>query len=311
MFKSIIAGSKLESVVSGRWKAGLVLAAALLLSAACTTVVDVASTPPEPETPTRVGDGATPPPTPETGTPNPKSDERTVQRIPDTPVPAPAKVLPVNTLGLVLAVSGGSSSGTLKTLVTTPGTNKVTSTAFINLESSSKSVIFYRSDTRNATVIDSYSSPSYAPHFKRLYMVDDRLFVSNKCTNGGAMTITEYATDEFNRKSEWGTQDDALGPGYAVAGGEVYSKTGSTEQWSMSRGFYNAPGDYMRSPFNSQSDSTEMTKPELGFALISGVDTLYGAKLSTEADPITGVFVVDPNTGQRADEYLTAFEVED
>jgi hypothetical protein len=54
-----------------------------------------------------------------------------------------------------------------------------------------------------------------------------------------------------------------------------------------------------------------MTKPELGFALISGGDTLYGAKLPTEADPITGVFVVDPNTGQPADEYLTAFEVED
>ena len=54
-----------------------------------------------------------------------------------------------------------------------------------------------------------------------------------------------------------------------------------------------------------------MTKPELGFALISGGDTLYGAKLPTEADLITGVFVVDPNTGQRADEYLTAFEVED
>lgn len=112
MFKSIIAGSNPESVVSGRWKAGLVLAAAMLLSAACTTVVDVTSTPPEPGTPTRIGDGATPAvttsPTPETGTPNPNSDERTVQRIPDTPVPALAKVLPVNTLGLVLAVSGAA-----------------------------------------------------------------------------------------------------------------------------------------------------------------------------------------------------------
>ena len=69
------------------------------------------------------------------------------------------------------------------------------------------------------------------------------------------MTITEYATDEFNRKSERGTQNDALDPGYAVAGGEVYFKTCSAEQCSMSRGFYNAPGDYMRSPFNSQSTS--------------------------------------------------------
>ena len=122
--------------------------------------------------------------------------------------------------------------------MTTPGTNKVTGTALINLESSSKSVILYRPDTGNATVIDSYSSPSYAPHFKRPYTVDDQLFVSNKFTNGGAMTITEYATDEFNCKSEWGTHNDALDPGYAVAGGEVYFKTGSTEQWSVSRGLH-------------------------------------------------------------------------
>jgi len=219
--------------------------------------------------------------------------------------------LPANTLGLVLAVSGGSSSSTIKTLVTTPGTNEVTGTAFINLESSSKSVVLFRPDTGDATVIDSYSSPSYAPHFKRPYTVDDRFYVSNKFTDGGAMTVTEYGTDGFNRKSEWGTQTDALDPGYAVAGGEVYFKTGSTEQWSMSRGFYNAPGDYVRSLFDSRSDSTEMTRPELGFALVSGGDTLYGAKLPSESDPITGVFLVNPSTGQPADEYLTAFEVED
>ena len=47
------------------------------------------------------------------------------------------------------------------------------------------------------------------------------------------------------------------------------------------------------------------------FAPISGGDTLYGAVLPTEADPITGVFTVDPVTGQPADYYTTSFEVED
>ena len=54
-----------------------------------------------------------------------------------------------------------------------------------------------------------------------------------------------------------------------------------------------------------------MAKPELRFSLVSGGATLYGAKLPSEADPITGVFTVDPHTGQPADRYITAFEIED
>jgi len=79
----------------------------------------------------------------------------------------------------------------------------------------------------------------------------------------------------------------------------------------MSRGSYNAPGDYINSPFDSRWDINEMATPELRFALVSGGDTLYGATIPTEDDPITGVFTVDPVTGQPADRYITAFEVED
>jgi len=210
-----------------------------------------------------------------------------------------------------MAVRGGSSTGTLKTLVTAPGTGTVTGTASIKLETTSKSVVLYLPDSGDTTVINSYSSPSYAPHFKRPYTVEDRLYVSDKYTNGGAMTISEYATEDFSRSAEWGTQTDALDPGYAVAGGQVYFKTGSTEQWSMSRGFYSVAGDYMTSPFDSRWDASELERPEVGFALVSGGDTLYGARLPSEASPITGVFTVDPDTGQGADTYITAFEVEE
>ena len=79
----------------------------------------------------------------------------------------------------------------------------------------------------------------------------------------------------------------------------------------MSRGSYNAPGDYINSPFDSRWDINEMATPELRFALASGGDTLYGATIPTEDDPITRVFTVDPVTGQPADRYITAFEVED
>ena len=234
--------------------------------------------------------------------------DNTVQRIPDTPVPA--ELIPNDTLVLVMAVSGGTSSSTLKTVFNDPG-SILQGTKFITLESTSKSVVLFRPDIGEATVIDSYTSSSYAPHFKRPYTVDDRLYVSNKYTSGGKLTITEYSTDDLSRGAEWGTQSDALDPGYAVAGGQVYFHTGSTQQWSMSRGFYNAPGDYMISPFNDRWAASEMQQPELRFGLVSGGDTLYGAKLPSEADPITGVSTVDPTTGQPADRYVTAFEVED
>ncbi|HAA95322.1 MAG TPA: hypothetical protein DCE26_06500, partial [Dehalococcoidia bacterium] len=90
----------------------------------------------------------------------------------------------------------------------------------------------------------------------------------------------------------------------------VYFKTASEEQWSMSRGFYNEPGDYLRSSYANRNQTTELDKPDIGFALVSGGDTLYGAKLPSESDPITGVFTVD-QIGQPADQYLTAFEITD
>jgi hypothetical protein len=315
------------------------LGAGLLLFAACAVedssnaqspfpeTEDPTFTPPTGDTP---APGETPPfsePTntttsvePSDGTPEAAAARRTIpsnrgdnttRRIPDTPVPEPVDLLPNNTLALVMAVSGGSSSSTLKTIVNDATSGTMLGTKFIQLESSSKSVVLYIPDTGESTVIVSYSSPSYAPNFKRPYTVDDRLYISGKFTNGGAMTITEYDTDDLSRAAEWGTQEDALDPGYAVAGGRVYFHTGSTQQWSMSRGFYNAPGDYISSPFDSRWDTKEMAKPDLRFALVSGGDTLYGAKLPTEDDPITGVFTVDPVTGQPADRYITAFEVED
>ena len=315
------------------WKVTLLLGADLLLFAACavddpatdpTLVIPDSTrqatndaplptdTPVPAETPASNGTGGTVTPEPTVGRRSiPDDSNSTTRRIPDTPVPEPTQLLPDNTLALVMAVSGGSSSGTLKTIVNDSTTGEMLGTKFIQLESSSKSVVLYVPDTGETTVIDSYSSPSYAPHFKRPYTVDDVLYVSNKFTDGGAMSITKYDTNDLARVAEWGTQSDAIDPGYVVAGGQVYFKTGSTQQWSMSRGFYNAPGDYISSPFGSRWETNEMATPELGFQLVSGGETLYGTKLPSEADPITGVFTVDPNTGQPADFYITAFEIED
>jgi len=67
----------------------------------------------------------------------------------------------------------------------------------------------------------------------------------------------------------------------------------------------------MTSPFDARWDATELERPEIGFALVSGGETLYGARLPSEASPITGVFTVDPITGQGADTYITASEIEE
>ena len=137
------------------------------------------------------------------GRPTPDSGIST-PRIPNTPVPEPEDLLPNNTLALVMAIRGGSSSGTLNTLQTDRGSGAVIGAASIELESTSKSVVLFLPDSGETTVINSYTSPSYAPHFKRPYTVEDRVYISDKYTDGGAMTISEYATEDFSRSAEWG-----------------------------------------------------------------------------------------------------------
>ncbi|NQW23861.1 MAG: hypothetical protein HQ475_10500 [SAR202 cluster bacterium] len=323
MFKGIFLAKEVTASIFKRWNALLLLGVGVfLLAAACTSTVPAekpGATPPPTSitTPEPLSDDGTPsvntPNTPEPGAdrrPIPNDGDSTTRRIPETPVVESNQLLPSNTLALVLAISGGSSASTLKTIVNDSSTGEMLGTKFIALESSSKSVVLYLPDSGEVTVLNSYTSPSYAPHFKRPYTVNDHLYLSDKYTNGGSMTITEYSTSDLSREAEWGTSTDVIDPGYAVAGGQVYFKTASTEQWSMSRGFYNTPGDFIRSSFGDRSQTSELTSPETSFKLISSGDTIYGAHLPTGGDPVTGVFTVDPNTGLPAAQYIAAFEVD-
>ena len=333
MSEEIISAKEAAIGIFKSWRAALLVAAGILFAVACTTAAPVPDEPvtappaendrPSPQSngdtlttihqPTVGGGEVTNTPEPEAGSgrPLPNSGDSSARRIPDEPDFEASQLLPNDTLALVMAVKGGSSSTTLKTIVNDSSTGAMLGTKFIQLESSSKSVVLYIPNTGESLIMSNYTSPSWAPHFKRPYTVDDRLYISDKYSNGGAMNITEYATGDLSRESEWGTQSDALDPGYAVAGGQVYFKTANEQQWSISRGFYNAPGDYISSSFGDRWESKELERPELSFGLVSGGDTLYGAKLPSEADPITGVFTVDPDTGQPADRYLSVFEIED
>lgn len=322
MFKGIFLAKEVTASTFNRWNALLLLGVGvLLLAAACTTVAPTenpGATPPSTSIPTPEpfsDDGPLPHPddTPVPAVarrPAPSNGDSTTLRIPETPVVESAQLLPSNTLALVMAISGGGSTSTLKTIVNDSSSGEMLGTKFITLESSSKSVVLYVPGSGETTVLNSYTSPSYAPHFKRPYTVNDHLYLSDKYTNGGSMTIAEYSTSDLSRAAEWGTSSDVIDPGYAVADGQVYFKTASRENWSMSRGFYNTPGDFIRSSFSDRSQTSELTSPETSFKLISSGDTLYGAHLPASDDPVTGVFTVDRNTGLPADQYIAAFEVD-
>ncbi len=226
----------------------------------------------------------------------------------DTETEIISAALPVNTVGIVLTVSGGSSTGTLKTLVRDPGTGEALGTKFINLESKSRSLVLYLPATGDATVIDTYSSPSYAPHVKRPYTIDDRLFISDKYTNGGSLSLTEYDPQTLNRLSSWQTQNDVDDPNYALVDDQVFYRT-NTEEHVRFTGTTITGGEIIRSPLSDRSEQAVLTERKPYFDLLASQGNLYGSTSPTDWDPLTGVFTVDETTGLAGD-YLVAFEVD-
>ena len=215
--------------------------------------------------------------------------------------------LPTKTVGFVLAISGGSSTSSLKTLVNEPGTGKVIGTTSIGLESKSRSLVLYLPSTGDATVIDTYNSPSYAPHIKRPYTIDDRLFVSDKYTNGGSLSLTEYDPRTLNRLTSWQTQKDVDDPNYALAGDQVYYRT-NTEEHVRFTGTTVTGGEIIRSPLSDRSEQAVLTERRSYFDLLASQGNLYGSTHPNDRDPLTQLFRVDETTGLPG-ENLVAFEV--
>jgi hypothetical protein len=199
-------------------------------------------------------------------------------------------------------------TGTLKILVNDPGTGNVTGSKFINLESQSRSLVLYLPATGDATVIDTYSSPSYAPHFKRPYTIDDRLFISDKYTNGGSLSLTEYDPSTLNRLGSWQTQNDVDDPNYALVNDQVYYRT-NTEEHIRFTGTTITGGKIIRSPLVDSTQQSVLNERNSYVQLLASEGVLYGSTSPTDRDPLTGVFMVDETTGLPGD-YLVAFEVD-
>ena len=121
----------------------------------------------------------TPVPTP-APTPKPKP----------TPIPEPEPALSSGMVGLFLAINGGSSSNLLRTVSTDSTSGEMTGSKYITIEKSAKAVVLYVPERGEATLIDSYTSPSYAPHTKRPHTFDDRLFVGTKYST--SLNYAEY-----------------------------------------------------------------------------------------------------------------------
>jgi hypothetical protein len=81
---------------------------------------------------------------------------------------------------------------------------------YITLERKSKAVLLYVHGSGEATVIDTYTSPSYAKHTKRPYTFNDRLFISTKYSGSGSLRYSEYDPRTLRVINRDRAKDDAF-----------------------------------------------------------------------------------------------------
>ena len=227
--------------------------------------------------------------------------------VPASPTPAPPPGLAPGEVGILLAISGGSSSGVLKTVVTDSSSGEMVGTKFIKLESSSKAVVLYSPSTGETTIIDSYSSPSYAKHTKRPYTSDDRLFLTNKWHGSGDPNLVEYDPASLSVMRRIDPREDGGENNLAVIGDTLYFRT-DTEYDIFRRA--NVGGDYMRLTMSGTSGSAKLAGPDALLSLKSSEGNLYGVQLPFDDARVTAVDRLDPDTAQVV-EQMVAFQVTD
>ena len=125
-----------------------------------------------------------------------------------TPAPEPRPALSANQVGLFLAIHGGSDSDLLRTILTDSATGEMIGTKNITIERDAKAVVLYLPDSEEAIVLDSYSSPSYAPHTKRPYTLDDRLFLETKYST--SLDYSEYDPSSLQVISNQQAKEEVL-----------------------------------------------------------------------------------------------------
>tara|TARA_B100000315_G_C14476903_1_gene541064 strand:+ start:74 stop:886 length:813 start_codon:yes stop_codon:yes gene_type:complete len=111
-------------------------------------------------------------------------------------------------VGLFLAVYGDSSSNLLRTVLTDSTSGEMTGSKYITVKKDAKAVVLYVPETGEATLIDSYTSPSYAPHTKRPQTIDDRLYVGTKYST--SLNYAEYDPQTLRPLSNARAKEEVL-----------------------------------------------------------------------------------------------------
>ena len=206
-----------------------------------------------------------------------------------------------------MAISGGSNSDLLRTVLTDSTTGQMVGSKYINLERKSKAVVMYMPKVGEALVLDAYSSPSYSKHTKRPYSIDDRVFITTKWHGSGKLDLEEYDPVTLRRVKRIGSYAKGDGGNFSVAADTFFYRTESEYDMFRRR---SVGGDYFRASFKEPSKKTKLGGPGGRLALKSSGEELYAVELPLTDTHVTAVHRLDPATGQVAEQLVT-FEIAD
>ena len=207
----------------------------------------------------------------------------------DTPTLEPSPALSTDQVGLFLAIHGGSSSDLLRTILTDSTTGEMIGTKNITIEKDAKAVVLYLPDSEEAIVMDSYISPEYAPHTKRPYTLDDRLFIGTKYST--SLDYLEYDPGSL----------------------QVINNLQAKEEVLLSRGLYRLQGARSENPVTTVSlinpETNEADQPLVSFE-VSGIDQYVQASwYHIAVDDDTAYWVALTNRGPRLEGEIQAYSL--
>ena len=208
-----------------------------------------------------------------------------------TPTSEPRPALSANQVGLFLAIHGGSGSDLLRTILTDSTTGEMIGTKNITIERDAKAVVLYLPDSEEAIVMDSYTSPSYSPHTKRPYTLDDRVFIETKYS-----TSLDYA--EYDPSSL-----------------QVISNQRAKEEVLSSKSLYRLEGARSENPVTTVSlinpKTNEVDKTLVSFE-VSGIDGYVQASWYPIAvDNDTAYWVALSDRGSQLEGEIRAYSLVD
>ena len=233
------------------------------------------------------------------GSPTPGSDEqapgptKTPAPTPtDTPTPEPVRTgLNPGESGIYMTVSAGSSSSFVRG---------------IEIEKSYRAVVLYVPATDEAIVLDTYTSPGYAPNVRRPYTVDDRLFINTEWTDSGGLDFKEFDPETSVQivAVDHSSGGDADERAITAVDDHVY-------YWSSVERFGQSSLRYLTRASLQARSSERVGSAQGGGTLFWAGSSLYGITTPFESSPDFNVYRIDPRdaTATTQDEFeVTTFD---